>query len=169
MCIWLRSKCQACCVTFYLHSFFPRDPKVAPGQEASDRVSGQMVYPALFSQLSHDRVDPRKSGLALERRMKFSSSREAHIRYRVYRKYVQSRISRGNLRESPVREHRPEEIPDSINRYRICIFGADSNLSSNFFFFIRKDKPRRKKNLRALLPSSDVTRYLMRKLWKIAT
>ena len=50
---------------FHLHPFFPGDPKVTSGQETSDRVSSQVMYPTLLSQLSHDRVDPRKSRLAL--------------------------------------------------------------------------------------------------------
>ena len=45
----------------YLHSLLPRDPEIAPGEEAGDRVAGQVVDPALVTQLRHDRVDPRKS------------------------------------------------------------------------------------------------------------
>lgn len=52
-------------VAFYLHSFFPGDPKVASGQEAGDSVPSQVMDPALFPQLRHDRVDPRKSCLSL--------------------------------------------------------------------------------------------------------
>ena len=45
-----------------LHSVFPALPEITPGQEASHRVPGQVVYPALFPELRHDCVNPRKSG-----------------------------------------------------------------------------------------------------------
>lgn len=61
-------------MTFYLHSFLPWDPKVASGQEASNRMSGQMMYPTLLAQLSHNRVDPRKSRLTLMRKRNFTSA-----------------------------------------------------------------------------------------------
>lgn len=50
---------------FYLHPFFPGNPEIPSGKEASDSVSGQMVDPALLPQLRHDRVDPRESSLSL--------------------------------------------------------------------------------------------------------
>lgn len=36
---------------------FPRAPKVASGQEASHRMSSEVMDPALSSELSHDGVD----------------------------------------------------------------------------------------------------------------
>ena len=46
----------------YLHSVLPALPEVPSREEASDGVSGQMVDPALLSQLGHDGVDPREAG-----------------------------------------------------------------------------------------------------------
>ena len=63
--ITTKSKMPMHLVAFHLHSFFPGYPKVASGQEACDSVSGQMVDPTLFPQLSHYRIDPRKSRLSL--------------------------------------------------------------------------------------------------------
>ena len=45
----------------YLHSLLPRDPEVAPCEEAGDGVPGQVVDPALLPQLGHDGVDPREA------------------------------------------------------------------------------------------------------------
>lgn len=41
-----------------LHSFLPADPQVPSGEEAGHGVSGEMMDPALLSQLTHDGVYP---------------------------------------------------------------------------------------------------------------
>ena len=48
-----------------LHALLPAEPEVAAGEEAGHGVSGQVVDPALLSQLRHDGVDPREARLAL--------------------------------------------------------------------------------------------------------
>ena len=47
------------------HALLPGDPEVAPGEEAGGGVSGQVVDPALLSQLSHDGVYPGIAGLGI--------------------------------------------------------------------------------------------------------
>ncbi len=49
----------------YLHALLPADPQVSAGEETSDCVSGQMVDPALLSQLGHDGIDPGETRPAL--------------------------------------------------------------------------------------------------------
>lgn len=52
----------------FTHSLtlLPADPQVAPGEKASDGVSGEVVNPALLPQLSHDGVDEWESCSRLE-------------------------------------------------------------------------------------------------------
>lgn len=53
-------------MALYLHSFFPGQPQVSAGEETRDRVSRDTMDPSFFSQLDHDRVDPRVTGFALK-------------------------------------------------------------------------------------------------------
>ena len=49
----------------YPHAALPADPQVSPGEETGHSVSGQVVDPALLSQLGHDSVDPGETGPTL--------------------------------------------------------------------------------------------------------
>lgn len=44
----------------YLHSALPADPQVSSSEETGHGVSGQVVDPALLSELGHDGIDPRE-------------------------------------------------------------------------------------------------------------
>lgn len=52
-------------VLSYLHAALPADPQVSPGEETGHGMSGQVVDPALLSQLGHDSVNPGKTSPTL--------------------------------------------------------------------------------------------------------
>lgn len=52
-------------VLSYLHAALPADPQVSPCEETCHSMSGQVVDPALLSQLGHDSVNPGKTSSTL--------------------------------------------------------------------------------------------------------